>query len=111
MGYEEDENARFVLLSECNHIVESKGMEEWLTDKDEETKALILKTCPRCKTRLATTQRYRDYVKDIMSDVIKVKEMSFGTVQENARKLEELLNSIETTKMLCPSKYAQAGKK
>lgn len=110
-GYEEDENARFVLLTECKHVVENKGMEEWLKNEDGESKAVALKTCPRCKTPLATSQRYRDYVKAAMKDVMKIKEMSFGTDKEIATKLEEILDLIETMLVLCCSKHFWAGKK
>lgn len=110
LGYEEDKGARFVLLIECNHVVESQGMEKWLSDKEVENKTVVLKTCPRCKTILGTTQRYRDYVKDIMNDVIRIKEKSFGTVEENTRKQQELLDLIRITKTSCTCTYSQAGK-
>lgn len=94
LGYEEDEDARFVLLMECKHVIESKGMEEWLTQSGKENKAVVPKMCPRCKVHLATTHRYSDYVKDTMNDVMTVKKKSFGTPTDNTNKQFKLLSLI-----------------
>lgn len=34
-GFEQDEDARYVLLVECGHVIESQGMEMWLKQTRE----------------------------------------------------------------------------
>lgn len=36
LGFEDEEDARYVLLIECNHVIESQGMDIWLSQKKEE---------------------------------------------------------------------------
>lgn len=105
LGHEDEDDARFVLLTECKHVIESKGMETWLEQKGKEHKEVVPKTCPRCKTLLVTTQRYSDYIKDTMNDVIKVKEKFFGTLTENMNEQRKLLNLIKRLQGMSYSNY------
>lgn len=36
LGFEADEDTRWVLLVECGHVIESQGMDMWLNKKGEE---------------------------------------------------------------------------
>lgn len=81
---------RFVLLSECNHVIESKEMEEWLGQGEE----IKYKSCPKCKIPLSVTQRYSDYIKRNISDTIEIKREFFGYSRENEIKQRQLLNRL-----------------
>ncbi|XP_072385751.1 NFX1-type zinc finger-containing protein 1-like isoform X2 [Diabrotica undecimpunctata] len=79
-GTEDEEDARFVLLVDCGHILESSGMEQWLESDDDQIKP---KVCPKCKTVIKLTQRYSEYVKGNLLDLQNVKTKFYGTDKEN----------------------------
>lgn len=56
-------------------------------DKDNEIK---VKRCPKCNTRLTSTPRYIDYVKEAMEDVMNIKQKFYGLQRENESKREQL---------------------
>ncbi|KAK9882468.1 hypothetical protein WA026_021501 [Henosepilachna vigintioctopunctata] len=100
-GTEDDEDARFVLLVDCGHVVESTGMESWLdSDKNE----IKFKTCPKCKTTICTTQRYSDYNKLALVDILKVKVKHYGQKEEIAEKRKTLEKNILQLRMKLKSR-------
>ncbi|XP_050506349.1 NFX1-type zinc finger-containing protein 1-like isoform X2 [Diabrotica virgifera virgifera] len=84
-----EEDARFVLLVDCGHILESSGMEQWLESDDNQINP---KVCPKCKTGIKLTQRYNEYVKGNLTDLQNVKTKFYGTEKEN-RKVKAKLQS------------------
>ncbi|KAF5286004.1 hypothetical protein FQR65_LT13001 [Abscondita terminalis] len=93
-GDEDEEDARFVLLKECGHVLESNGMDMWLKGQQEDKGKIEPKCCPRCKTILTTTERYSDYIKKSLRDLAMVKEKYFGTEVENDTIRAEVMNKI-----------------
>lgn len=93
-GTEEDEEACFVQLRECKHVLESEGMEAWLSQSNENNKEINVKTCPKCKTKLMSTQRYSDYIKDAMKDINMVKQRQYGTKEKNDAERTKLLQFL-----------------
>lgn len=89
-GYEA-EDARYVLLNDCNHVIENTALEQWLKSDDEH---VSFKKCPRCKTAIKTTTRFSDYTKKSMNDVSTAKLILHGTQSENDAKRRELRLSI-----------------
>ncbi|XP_063220708.1 NFX1-type zinc finger-containing protein 1-like isoform X2 [Bacillus rossius redtenbacheri] len=59
-GYEDEHDARFVLLEDCRHVIESRGLDEWMRQSDG---AIKLKCCPLCSTPVMRTQRFLSAVK------------------------------------------------
>jgi len=56
LGYEDDEDARFVFLPDCKHTIEEKGLLGYMkTLKDSE--AVKYPECPKCKTLIFYCQR------------------------------------------------------
>ncbi|EFA00122.1 NFX1-type zinc finger-containing protein 1 [Tribolium castaneum] len=101
----ESEDARYVLLNDCKHIVENEGMEHWLKQNEFQ---ISYKLCPMCKTAIKTTQRYRDYIKMAIKDVAQVKIKANGSpaeIREKTDKIKETLQALETKcrllKMYC----------
>lgn len=41
-GFEEDDDARYVYLLECKHVIESQGMDMWLSQKGDGGKVNLL---------------------------------------------------------------------
>ncbi|KAI4470915.1 dna2/nam7 helicase family [Holotrichia oblita] len=91
LGYEDEEDARFVLLQECNHVIESRGMDMWLENGGQE---ITIKRCPRCRMPLTVTRRYNDYIKASIEEIQTVKVKFFGGNKENAAAQTELQNQL-----------------
>ncbi len=79
-GNEDDEDARFVLLPDCKHIFEYKGLDHWMEIKKEgdQSQQISFKECPKCKTPVKKCLRYSNAIKQYLKDVeeIKLKQMS-----------------------------------
>lgn len=82
-GIEQDEGARFVYLEECGHTIESTSMDAWIQSN---TGQIGAKHCPKCKTKLTSTLRYSDFIKEANNDIFLVKRKFFGSVAENNNK-------------------------
>ncbi|KAF2902957.1 hypothetical protein ILUMI_03226 [Ignelater luminosus] len=93
-SFEGKRNVRFVLLRECNHIVESQEMEEWL----KQVKEIKYKSCPKCDVPLMSTHRYSDYIKRNLTDVKEIKKQFFGHNKENEARQRELFNRLYNTR-------------
>ncbi|KAJ8946031.1 hypothetical protein NQ318_023280 [Aromia moschata] len=89
-GTEDDEDARFVELQDCKHILESTGMENWLNQGDE----IQMKVCPKCKASVVNTQRYSDYVKRAIIDINNIKQRLIGSHKQNEERRERLLEQV-----------------
>ncbi|KAF5287446.1 hypothetical protein FQR65_LT12271 [Abscondita terminalis] len=92
-GDEDEVDAKFVVLDECGHVFESKGMDLWMRDEDNRGK-IAPKCCPRCKTIITSTRRYSDYVKQTLKNLCAVKEKFAGTDKDRKQKSDELLDKI-----------------
>ncbi|XP_023016144.2 NFX1-type zinc finger-containing protein 1 isoform X1 [Leptinotarsa decemlineata] len=95
-GTEEDDDARFVELQDCGHVMESVGMKCWLENDDGE---IQIKVCPKCKTPIINTQRFSEYVKRALLDINSVKLKLNGSFPENLKLRDELLKTISTMKL------------
>lgn len=92
-GSEDDEDARFVMLADCKHIIESDAMETWLeTGNGAEIQA---KFCPLCKTRITNTQRYSDHVKRALLDIYLVKQKLNGEPRANENMRQSLNSQVK----------------
>ncbi|XP_065220934.1 LOW QUALITY PROTEIN: NFX1-type zinc finger-containing protein 1-like [Planococcus citri] len=80
-GYEDLEDARFVLLEDCGHYFESEGMDTFISQTDEKGE-IVMKMCPKCKTPIAKTLRYMNQVKKVYRDVQNVKKKIYGNEQD-----------------------------
>ncbi|CAH0548136.1 unnamed protein product, partial [Brassicogethes aeneus] len=86
-GDEDEPDARFVQLKDCGHVLESKGLNSWFMQTDNE---IQVKACPKCKSPVIETLRFSDYLKQAMLDVEKVKRKLNGTYNDNEMKRLEL---------------------
>ena len=75
-GNEDEEDARFVELLDCKHAFESGGLDMWmgLDANGNETCAINIKQCPKCKTPIKKSKRYGNEIKRTMLDIEKVKK-------------------------------------
>lgn len=96
-GNEDEPDARFVHLLECNHNIESGAMDNWMLMPDHpETKdrEVQLKRCPKCTTVITKTQRYAQGIKNAYADVMKVKTHWFGEGLQNSVNKFALINRV-----------------
>ncbi|XP_066147854.1 NFX1-type zinc finger-containing protein 1-like isoform X2 [Euwallacea fornicatus] len=97
-GTEDEEDATFVLLADCKHVLEHSGLETWL---DQNSDRIQFKTCPKCKQVINSTQRYSEYIKQACQDVMNAKMESYGNKDEN----EALRKKLEGEVLLLKSKH------
>ncbi|KAH3703326.1 hypothetical protein DPMN_078360 [Dreissena polymorpha] len=76
-GTEELQNARFVKLDDCGHVLESTGLDYYMNMK-EETGELCFKCCPKCKTPIRKCVRYGNIVNKQLRDIEQVKIAILG---------------------------------
>ena len=101
-GTEEDEDARFVELEDCGHVLEVTGLDHWMemkNDKDTDAvqdQSIKLKVCPKCKTPIRRNLRYGTIVNEVLNDIEFIKGKIFGTPAQINLKKEELLDLVET---------------
>lgn len=74
-GTEDEEDARFVQLEDCDHFFEATGLDRWIDEAtDTEVK---FATCPRCRTPVRKSLRYGNRIKQTLIDVAEVKRKQF----------------------------------
>ena len=75
-GSEDEEDARFIELEECKHLIEVTALDAWMAQADDESKPaeVQFKTCPKCKTQIRKSLRYGNIVKQTLEDYEKIKE-------------------------------------
>ncbi|CAM1296817.1 ZNFX1 (predicted) [Pycnogonum litorale] len=107
-GNEDEPDARFVQLDDCKHVIEVDAMDAWMdpksTERDAST-AIMMKACPRCKTVIRRTLRYKNIVNLYLGDVERVKCMNFGDTKHNKLEMSKIKNRIELEFSNCPSSF------
>ncbi|CAG0916689.1 unnamed protein product [Notodromas monacha] len=89
----DEPDARFVVLK-CKHIIEVDGMDQWMQMPME---AIGLRLCPRCKTPIVSSHRYREEVRASLRAVNDVKKRIFGENHDLQRILEKMLDPSESS--------------
>lgn len=95
-GTEDEENARFVFLKDCKHIVEVTGMSEWLESRyaNNETESIQFPECPKCKTKIRITLRYSNFIKKQLDLIESIKLKQYGDSAQNRIEQTQLINEI-----------------
>uniref|UniRef100_A0A914YCT2 Uncharacterized protein n=1 Tax=Panagrolaimus superbus TaxID=310955 RepID=A0A914YCT2_9BILA len=92
-GNEDEENARFVQLKDCEHIFEVKGLDQWIESSlpklgDENASVEIVQIkCPQCKTSIRRSNRYISILNERAIDIEQIKQKTRGFT--NAEKKKE----------------------
>lgn len=92
-GNEHDEDAHFVLLEDCGHILEVRSLDQWM-DLSSECEEVKWKCCPQCKAPVLRTARYANIAKEIMHhmNAIKQKQLKFLSTHERNEMQEKLVS-------------------
>lgn len=97
-GNEEEEDARFIYLEDCGHIIESSAMDYWIEEKYGENGAnnnsILMPECPKCKTIIRLNLRYSNSIKKQLASIETIKTKQFGDIHENNRITQDLLIEI-----------------
>ena len=95
-GNEDDPNARFILLEDCGHIIESNALDKYMGTSIERVESFVqLKGCPLCKVPIRTSNRYRNIINKTLADIEDVKRAIVGDEKQNRcifKKLRERVN-------------------
>ena len=93
-GDEDEDDARFVQLQDCGHIIEVNALDRWMGEKDTNDQGEIqiqMKKCPKCKTVIRKNRRYGTIINNILCDIENVKQLvlreSREEVETRKRKL------------------------
>ncbi|XP_077298367.1 NFX1-type zinc finger-containing protein 1-like [Arctopsyche grandis] len=99
-GNEEDEDAKFIKLIDCKHIIEVEGMDNWI--KSLEEGEIAYPRCPHCSTAVMNTPRYSNAIKMTFDNIQNVKRKIYGNPVENKaliKKLDLEIDKLTTTRM------------
>ena len=84
-GNEHEEDARFIVLEDCGHVMEVTDLDRWMDLKDEQQQ-VKWKCCPQCNTPVMKTLRYSNISKSILNDMNKIKEKQSQFIGASERK-------------------------
>ena len=62
-------------MEDCQHTIEVEGMDHWMEMKEEDTRQIQMKCCPRCKTIIRSCYRYGNVIKRNFGDIVEVKRL------------------------------------
>ncbi|XP_068120429.1 NFX1-type zinc finger-containing protein 1 [Hyperolius riggenbachi] len=96
-GFEDEEDACFVQLEDCSHILESSGMDTYMkgqSDSNEDC-AIKLKECPKCKTPIRKNLRYGTVINQTLKEIEKVKERVRGLPSQRIETSNRLIRNLE----------------
>ncbi|MCL4135376.1 UNVERIFIED_CONTAM: hypothetical protein GTU68_058133, partial [Idotea baltica] len=75
---------RFVVLVDCGHVFESRGLQNWMqmTVVDGRTE-IGMKKCPRCSVPIYNTKKYQSIIMETYQKVSKVKGVYYASKSSN----------------------------
>jgi hypothetical protein len=96
-GNEADDDARFIELEDCKHLIEVTACDTWMAQSADESKPseVQFKCCPKCNTQIRRSLRYGNIIKQTLKDYEIIKEqqlMSFSS--DLVRKFAEIQGEI-----------------
>ena len=93
-GSEDEEDARFIMLKDCEHIFEYTALDRMMDTVDEEIKP---KVCPLCTVPIVKSLRYGNIIKTIYNDIDIIKRKILGSTSEFEEKsmlVKKLVNNM-----------------
>ncbi|CAH0715659.1 unnamed protein product, partial [Brenthis ino] len=92
LGDQFDDDALFVVLKDCGHVMEFETLE---TLMNSESESISLRACPTCRKPIINTHRYKDKVNEqFKTDINPIKERVFGTEKQIAATKLQLTEKI-----------------
>lgn len=100
-GTEDEPDARFIQLFDCDHVLEATGLVAWMkaeTDTKNENSAVQMKACPKCKTVIRKTKSLNIFISKSLTNLNLVKRKMFGDPKDNKLRQAKLHNDIKAYK-------------
>ncbi|KAJ6643913.1 NFX1-type zinc finger-containing protein 1, partial [Pseudolycoriella hygida] len=103
-GEEDEEDARFIELKDCKHIIEVGGLIHWLKSESESNEtnsggnsqnSIQFKKCPKCKTIIRHTKSLNTFIQESLRDIEKVKLITRGDPKENRKTQDKLFEKVD----------------
>ncbi|CAG4965233.1 unnamed protein product [Parnassius apollo] len=93
LGDDYDDDAKFIQLQDCQHVMELENMDTLMTG-DKET--IGVRQCPFCRKPIINTNRYKDLVyKMMVTEINPVKERVYGNKRKIKMRQNELCLKLE----------------
>ena len=90
-GPEDEDDARFIQLVDCGHMVHAESIDNWVNEAVKEN-VVRLPECPKCKTPIRKTLRFNSQINLHLEKVEKVKAKLRG--EEDARHKDQIIKVI-----------------
>ena len=88
-GDEDEEDATFVQLADCGHIIHAPSMDQWVISQsstsEDQDQTIKLVECPQCKTPVRSTKRYNGVINRQLRQVEAVKRKLRGEVSHSLK--------------------------
>ena len=97
-GNEADEDARFIKLEDCKHLIEVTACDTWMAQAVDESKPseIQFKTCPKCNTQIRKSLRYGNIIKQTLKDYESIKEKQLVNLSSDLlRKFAKVKAEVE----------------
>ena len=89
-GTEDEDDARFIELQDCKHIVEVGGLDQWIETEAASTSTQVqFKTCPKCKTSIRKSVRYGNTIKRVLGDMEAIKQKERSAAADLSAKYQQ----------------------
>ena len=84
-GNEADEDARFIQLEDCKHLIEVTACDTWMALAADESKPseVQFKCCPKCNTQIRKSLRYGNIIKQTLEDYEIIKEQQLVSLSSD----------------------------
>lgn len=98
-GTEDEEDARFVILEDCDHFFEVTSLDKWVdqTDNSSGDSQVKFPACPKCKTPVRKSLRYCNKVKEILKDVSEIKRKQLLPKQGLMQKIKTFTDECKSS--------------
>jgi hypothetical protein len=106
-GTEHKQDARFVLLEDCEHIFEVTGMDELIRSRYIENNEIQMPECPKCKTPIRVNFRYSNCIKKQLNAIEMIKSKQIGDKNGNDMFKKELAIEMNNFLKLNPLSIAK----
>ena len=106
-GSEDEEDARFIQLEECKHLLEVEGCDTWMAQADDDESKPVevqFKTCPKCKTQIRKSLRYGNIVKQTLEDYEKIKEKQLVSLSSDI--VQKFTKIQAEVREACPPRFS-----
>ncbi|KAG4066118.1 hypothetical protein HA402_010320 [Bradysia odoriphaga] len=102
-GQEDEEDARFVYLENCGHIVHRESMDKWMSQNLEESERhqITVKRCPKCSRTIMNSARYGNVIKKQIQDVLGIRKKIYGNDQTQKRTQQLIAQKIQRSAGSC----------